>query len=64
MKCKKTFNGTVSALEQINEAKGEIQEYESKVHNLAGKNYQKSIKKIKDALDELKKETSALKAKK
>ena len=27
MKCKKTFNGTVSSLEEINETKSEIQEY-------------------------------------
>ena len=53
-KCKKSFEQTLSALDELNEIKSEIQEYESKVHTLSGKNYPKNIEKVKQALTGLK----------
>ena len=46
---------TIKSIEQINETKNEIQEYEVKVHSLAGKDYKENIKRLESALEDLKK---------
>lgn len=54
-KCQTSFQATLNTVEEINEVKSQMQEYEVKVHTLAGKNYRQNMDKINFALEDLKK---------